>query len=194
MFVAFCKLMFRLRGWKLSNSLPLPEAMQRCVVIAAPHTSNWDAIYTIACFDMVGINWRFTIKKSWLKPPFGFLLKRFAVGVDRSPRNPGEKRPSTVEAMAILFEEFQQLCMVVTPEGSRSLKKEWKTGFYHVAKLAQVPIALGYLDYTKKEAGLGKLVYPSDDMEADLQQIMSFYKNIMGKYPQNFSVDLRYLA
>jgi 1-acyl-sn-glycerol-3-phosphate acyltransferase len=193
MFVAFCRFVFRLRGWKASGLIPTPDAAKRCVMVAAPHTTNWDAIYTIACFDIMGIKWRFTIKKEWLKPPFGGILKSLgAIGIDRSPRKAGEQRPSTVEAMARLFEEHEQLCIVVTPEGTRSLAKEWKTGFYHVAKRAGVPIALGYMDYAKKEAGVGKIIYPSDDMAADMRQIMDFYKTITPKFPEKFSLDVRY--
>ena len=66
-------------------------------------------------------------------------------------------------------------------------------GFYHAAKLANVPIAFGYLDYQKREAGVTKYILPSDDMEADMKQIMDFYKDKMGKYPDKFSLDLRYV-
>jgi 1-acyl-sn-glycerol-3-phosphate acyltransferase len=193
MFVALCRLIFRLRGWKLTYSDVKPEELARCVLIAAPHTTNWDAIYTIASFDMMGVNWRFTIKKEWLKPPFGkILLSIGAIGIDRTPKKAGEQRPSMVEAMAALFQETPNLCIVFTPEGTRSLVSEWKTGFYHAAKLAGVPIGLGYLDYAKKQAGIAKMVYPTDDMEADLRQIMDFYKNISGKFPEKFSIDHRY--
>lgn len=82
--------------------------------------------------------------------------------------------------------------MLVTPEGTRSLCANWKTGFYHVAVLANVPIALGYLDYQKKEAGVGKMVYPRGDMKKDMQEIMTFYKNIVPHPPEYFSVDLDY--
>ncbi|MCC5945357.1 MAG: acyltransferase, partial [Bernardetiaceae bacterium] len=71
-FVKFCRFIFKIKGWKLVRSEAADsETLSRCVMIAAPHTTNWDAIYTIACFDMMGINWRFTLKKEWLKPPFG---------------------------------------------------------------------------------------------------------------------------
>ena len=114
------------------------------------------------------------------------------IGIDRSPRKPGEERLSMTEAMADLFKKHQRLAVMVTPEGSRSLRTEWKTGFYYVAKMADVPIALGYLDYAKKEAGVGMMVHPSDDMESDLRKIMAFYRDIGPKYPEKFSVDLRY--
>jgi hypothetical protein len=94
--------------------------------------------------------------------------------------------------MANLFREHEKLAVLVTPEGSRSLRTEWKTGFYHVARLASVPMVLGYLDYQKKEAGIGKIIYPGEDMEKDMKEIMEFYKGINARFPEKFSTDLRY--
>jgi 1-acyl-sn-glycerol-3-phosphate acyltransferase len=82
--------------------------------------------------------------------------------------------------------------MLITPEGTRSLRTQWKTGFYHIAVAANVPIALGYCDYAKKEAGVAKLVYPSGDMKKDMREIMAFYKHIVPKNPANFSIDVNY--
>ena len=81
---------------------------------------------------------------------------------------------------------------MVTPEGTRSLRTKWKTGFYHTAAGAGVPIALGYLDYKNKEAGVGKIIYPSGDMKRDMKEIMDFYKNIPAKFPEKFSVDTEF--
>lgn len=195
MIIAFFRFLFRLRGWKIVPSEEVTEEiLKRCVIVAAPHTSNWDAIYTIAWFNIAKINWRFTIKKEWIKPPFGKMLVNMgAIGIDRKPKVAGEERPSMVQAMANLFIDNTNLSVVFTPEATRKKVTEWKMGFYHAAKLANVPIAMGYLDYQKREAGVTKLMYPSDDMEADLRIIMDFYKDKIGKHPENFSLDLRYV-
>ena len=195
MILALFRFLFRLRGWKIIHSDEVTkEVLERCVILAAPHTSNWDTIYTIAWFDIADIYWRFTIKKEWIKHPFGkMFLKMGAIGIDRTPRKVGEERPSMVQAMAHLFKENKRLAIVFTPEATRSKVTEWKMGFYYAAKLAGVPIALGYLDYQKREAGITKLIQPTDNMEADLKQIMDFYKDKIGKIPENFSVDLRYV-
>jgi len=186
------KLIFRLKGWTLDTDLPDYE--KRAVCIAAPHTSNWDFIYTIACFDLLHIPVRFTIKKEWLKWPFkGAMLRFGAVGIDRRPKVKGEKRPSMVEVMIDLFQDYDHLILTVTPEGTRKKRTKWKTGFYHVAKSAGVPIMCGYLDYKEKKAGVGMLLYPGDDMEADMKKIMAFYNT---KHPKNsdlYSVDLDYV-
>jgi 1-acyl-sn-glycerol-3-phosphate acyltransferase len=195
MVLALFRFLFRFRGWKITNSEEVTqEILDRCVIIAAPHTTNWDAVYTIAWFDIAKINWRFTIKKEWIKPPFGkMLLKMGAIGIDRKPKKAGEERPSMVQAMANLFTENEKLSVVFTPEGTRNKVTEWKMGFYHAAKIANVPIAFGYLDYEKREAGVTKYMIPTDDMEADMRKIMDFYKDKIAMYPEKFSLDLRYI-
>ena len=178
-------------GWTFNNQMPAD--LQQCVMIAAPHTSNWDSLYTKLAFIVMDIPVKITIKDSYTKSPFGGLIRAMGgVGIDRSPRQAGEERPSMVQAMADLFKTNPRMVMLVTPEGTRSLQPEWKSGFYHVAVAAGVPIALAYLDYAKKEAGVGKIVYPSGDMAKDLTEIMAFYAPIQGKHPENFSIDQRY--
>lgn len=178
-------------GWKVDQRLKCD--FTRCVMVAAPHTSNWDFILARAAFEVMEIPVRFTIKKEWVDGPLGFLIKALgAIGIDRKPKKQGEPRLSYVEAMTHLFKEQDRLVVLVTPEGTRSRATEWKTGFYHVAKAAGVPIALGYLDYGKKVAGIGKVLVLSDSMEADMHQIMAFYSNIQARFPENYSPDLRY--
>ena len=194
MWTIISKLIFFLSGWTKDANEDIPKEVQRCVIIASPHTSNWDLVYARAAFYLMGIPLRFTIKKEWLDSPLGWLVKRSGgLAIDRTPKKPGEPRKSMTQAMIDLFEEHQTLAMMVTPEGTRSLRKEWKMGFYHVAAGANVPIALGYLDYKRKHAGVGPIVYPSGDMDADLKKIMAFYKDIGPKHPEKFSVDERYV-
>jgi len=83
--------------------------------------------------------------------------------------------------------------MVVAAEGTRSLRKRWKMGFYHTALKAEVPLCFGYLDYAKKEAGIGGYIYPTGDIAADMKVIHEFYRDIKAKYPEKFSLDERYL-
>lgn len=178
-------------GWKVVRNGHdiLPE---KCVVVAAPHTSNFDFPIARSAFEILKMPVRFTIKKEWMGFPLGWLMRSLgAIPIDREPKE-GRDRISQVEAMAKLFEGKEKLAVLVTPEGTRSLRKEWKTGFYHVAKQAGVPLVLGYLDYLNKEAGIGKILYPGDDFESDMQEIMRFYAGIHARYPKNFSVDLRY--
>ncbi len=185
------KFIFFLFGWKLDDHLKAD--FRRCVMIASPHTSNWDSLYTKLSFLVMGIPVKMTIKDSYMRFPFGPLIRALGgIGIDRTPKKEGEQRPSMVQEMANLFKTHPELVMLVTPEGTRSLRTKWKTGFYHIAVLAGVPIALGYVDYGKKEAGVGKVIYPSGDIHKDMKEIMAFYKPIQGKYPENFSIDVDY--
>jgi 1-acyl-sn-glycerol-3-phosphate acyltransferase len=187
----FAKFIFWILGWRLNADIP--KETQRCVILASPHTSNWDIFYARLGFYIMNIPLRFTIKQEWLRFPFGLLIKPFGgLGIDRRPRKSTGERPSYIELMAELFEQHDELAMMITPEGTRALREQWKTGFYFVAQKAGVPICLGYLDYEKKEAGVGGVIYPSGDMDADLKKIMAFYAPIKGKYPSKFSVDHRY--
>lgn len=162
-------------------------------MLAAPHTSNWDFPYTIAAFDILNIAVRYTVKKEFDFFPFSGILNSLgAIWVDRSPKKEGEERRSMVEVMTELFDRKEPLVVLVTPEGTRSKRTKWKTGFYHVALNANVPIALGYVDFKTKIAGVGKVIYPSGDIEKDMREIMAFYNTINGKIPANYSPDLRY--
>ncbi len=99
------------------------------------------------------------------------------------------------EIMAGFFSDPKQapLAMLVTAEGTRKPSKRWKTGFYHTAMMAKVPICLSYLDYEEKEAGIAECFMPSGDMEKDMRYIMDFYKTKNAKFPENFALDTRYI-
>lgn len=170
----------------------VPPEVKKYVLIAAPHTSNWDFVYALACFDGLGIPIRFTIKQEWLRWPFKYWMEGFgAIGIDRSPRSDGN-RPSQTEAMTELFNNREELVVLVTPEGTRSKREKWKTGFYHVAQNAGVPVVLAYLDYKKKEVGITGMFHPSGDIEADLSKVMAFYDGITPRFPEKYSGDKRY--
>ncbi|GAB3813999.1 1-acyl-sn-glycerol-3-phosphate acyltransferase [Pontibacter rugosus] len=172
------KLIFKVSGWTLKGTLT-PEN-RRCVMIAAPHTSNWDLIYARAAFYLMDAPIRFTIKKEFVDAPIvGPLLKKMgALPIDRS------KNTKMVDAMIKIIRETPgDMCVMVTPEGTRKYQPRWRRGFYHVAEGTNVPIVLGYLDYAKKEAGIGPAIYPTGDMEADIERIKDFYRTKTGKYP-----------
>ena len=148
-------------------------------MIAAPHTSNWDFVYARAAFYLMGIPLRFTIKKELFFFPLGPILSAFGgIAIDRS------KKGGMVGHMIELYKDRKELFILVTPEGTRSKAKNWKKGFYHVALGAGVPISCGYLDYAKKEAGIGPTVLPTGDYEKDLEIIQRFYRGVTAKYPE----------
>lgn len=191
MFEKFAEQSLNALGWEIDNHWPLD--LDQCVMIAAPHTSNWDALYARLALKALGVNVRITIKDSYMKFPFGpFVRAMGGIGINRRPKKEGEERPSMVQLMADLFKDHPKLVMLVTPEGTRSKQEKWKTGFYHVAITANVPIALAYMDYSQKKCGVGKIIYPTGDIEVDMAEIMEFYSKISAKFPETFSVDQRY--
>lgn len=182
-----------LMGWEIDNHWDLN--IDQCVMIAAPHTSNWDALYARLALKALGVNVRLTIKDSYMKFPFGpFVRAMGGIGIDRSVKQQGQERPSMVQLMSDLFNTHPKLVMLVTPEGTRAKQEQWKTGFYHVAMTAGVPIALAYMNYAKKKTGVGKIIYPTGDYEKDMTEIMAFYAEIHAKFPEKFSVDQRYTS
>ena len=196
MFKKLCKWWFLRQGWKTENVLPQKNGseLHRYVLVAAPHTSNWDFIYGMGAREILQIPVRFTIKKEWMKFPFGRFMRNLgALPIDRTPK-PGKKRASMIDLMAnLLIETKQDLFMVVTPEATRSRREKWKAGYYHIAKQAGVPIALAHIDYGNKSCGIGEIIYLTDDMDADMRKIMAFYQTKTGLHPDKFSVDKNYI-
>lgn len=185
------RFLFKLDGWKVKGQIP-PE-VKKCVMIAAPHTSNWDLYYARTAFYILGIPVRYTIKKEMMRYfPLNLLLKWMgAIPIERD-RSRAQKigQGSMVYAMTKLFKDRDELVIMVTPEATRKFVKKWKTGFYQVAARANVPIVLGYLDYANKHAGIGPVIYPSGNVQEDMMKILSFYDKIEGKHPKD-GVDLK---
>jgi 1-acyl-sn-glycerol-3-phosphate acyltransferase len=182
----FSKIALWISGWKVKGSLP-PE-LKKCVIIAAPHTSMWDFYYGRLGFYRKGIyKINFMIKKEMFKFPLGWLLKSLgAVPVDRS------KNSNTVIWISKMFYERESFMLLVTPEGTRKYVEKWKRGFYHIAQNAKVPIVLGYLNYGKKECGMGPLFYPTGNYEEDIKKIQEFYLDKTAKFPENFNLSEKY--
>ncbi|MGB5929689.1 MAG: 1-acyl-sn-glycerol-3-phosphate acyltransferase [Cyclobacteriaceae bacterium] len=177
------KFIFFVFGWKLEGTVP--AEVKKAVMIAAPHTSNWDLLYARSAFYLMRIPVRFTIKKEWIKGPMGWLLTSLgAIAIDRQKFRSTDKRSSSVAAMIDLFNNRDELVVLVTPEGTRKYAEQWKSAFYYVALGAKVPIMLGFLDYKEKKAGIGPRIDPSGDFEADMEKILGFYRTKTAKYPE----------
>jgi len=174
------KFVLFITGWKAAY---LKEYhTDKCVMIAAPHTSNWDLLYALAVYWKEGINAKFLIKDAYTKGLQGIFFKWLgAIGVDRSKNN------NMVEYAVSLFEQMDKLVLLVPAEGTRKRVKKWRMGFYHIAKNANVPVSLGYLDYKNKIAGVGGLITLSGSIDKDMRIIENFYKNIEAKYPELYN-------
>jgi 1-acyl-sn-glycerol-3-phosphate acyltransferase len=171
------------------------KKIDKCVLVVAPHTSAWDMVIGKAVFVLEKIPAKIAIKKEAFFWPFNWALRYLGgTPIDRTPKDGSKERISLVDAMAHSIQKEKFICMVITPEGSRGKRKQWKTGFYHVAVKAQVPIALGYLDFDIKEAIVDVIFYPTGDMDKDMREIMAYYKDKihLGKYPNRCTTDERW--
>ena len=177
---AFSIAFLKLTGWKVEGSLP-PDG-KRSVLIAAPHTSNWDLPYTLMVAFALGLNIRWMGKQSIFKFPFGGVMRWLGgIPVDRSKSN------NLVAASADSLREAEQpFQLVVPPEGTRSKTRYWKTGFYYIALAAEAPIVMAYMDYSRKVSGLGPIFQPTGDVEKDMADIKAFYAPFKGKNAQQF--------
>jgi 1-acyl-sn-glycerol-3-phosphate acyltransferase len=180
---AFSLAFLKLAGWKVQGSLP--AGAEKSVLIAAPHTSNWDLPYTL----MVAFSLRLTPywmgKEQIFKPPFrGLMMWLGGLPVDRA------KSTNLVAASVEALKEANgPLQLIVPPEGTRGKTRFWKTGFYYIAVGAQVPIVMAYMDYEKKVSGLGPVFQPTGDIDADMAAIKSFYAPFKGKNADQFHAE-----
>lgn len=172
--------LLRLLGWRIEGELS-PRAA-RCVVVAAPHTSNWDFPYTLLAAFALGMHIRWLGKATLFRPPFGALMRWLGgIAVDRSRST--NLVASSAEALRHAPGPLQ---LVVAPEGTRSHTREWKTGFHRIARDAGLPIQLSYLDWGQRRCGLGPLVEPGDDIDADIARIRAFYAPFRGRNADQF--------
>jgi 1-acyl-sn-glycerol-3-phosphate acyltransferase len=173
----------KLTGWKVVGKLP-PHAA-KSVLIAAPHTSNWDLPYTLMVAFALRLNVYWIGKSSLFKPPFGGVMMWLGgIPVDRSQSN----NLVAASSQAITKAEGP-LQLIVPPEGTRSGTRYWKTGFYYIAAGAGVPIVMAYLDYEKKIGGLGPVFQTTGDVDADMLAIKAFYAGVKGKNADQFHAD-----
>ncbi len=179
--ILISRIFFKLTGWTTKGGVP-PE-IRKCVLVAAPHTSNWDFFYCMCALYLMKVNVKFLAKKSLFNFPLGLVMyPTGGIPVDRT------KNTNMVETMVKMFAERDDFVLMIPAEGTRGKVKEWKSGFYHTAVQSGVPIMMGYLDYKFKVAGIENVFYPSGDFEADLPKIKAYYKGIHAKHPELASV------
>lgn len=164
-----------LAGWKVVGKIPRGS---KFVFVGAPHTSNWDLPFTLAAFYVLRLKISWLGKDKIFKKPFGAIMKRLGgIPINRDSKH------GVVDQITGQFKKAQQLVIVVPPSGTRKKKDYWKSGFYWIAYNAQIPILCGYLDYPRKEAGLGLSFIPTGNLKKDMDRIREYYKGKRGKYP-----------
>ncbi|MCT4623940.1 MAG: 1-acyl-sn-glycerol-3-phosphate acyltransferase [Schleiferiaceae bacterium] len=181
---AIAKFYFWLIGWKINVQMDVSE-VKHTVMIAAPHTSNWDFPNALAAFWLMGVDLKFFIKDAYTKSLFGFIFKWMgALGVTRSKKN------NLVNHAVTILNENPGIVILVPAEGTRSWVEEWKKGFYHIATEAKVRICLGYLDYKNKIAGIDQILEPTGNIQSDFEIIEKSYQQWTGKNPEMYNPEI----
>jgi 1-acyl-sn-glycerol-3-phosphate acyltransferase len=167
--------LMRLAGWRL---VYVPPPAPKSVIIVYPHTSNWDFPIGLAARSVAGIRCHFAAKDTLFRGPFGRWLARVG-GIPVNRREP----TGFVGQLAREFERRGEFHVVFTPEGTRSRTEHWKSGFYRLALAAKVPLGLAFIDYGRREVGIGAWLDLTGDEQADLERIRAFYAGKRGRWP-----------
>ncbi len=167
----------RAAGWTVRLAQPVP---QRCVVIFYPHTTNWDTLIGLCAKAMIGIRFHFVGKDTLFRFPLGRILARWG-GIPVNRRSPA----AFVGQMRAEFDRRCEFRLALAPEGTRSRTDCWKSGFIRLAHEAGVPLALAYIDYPRREIGVGGFLDPGADVVADMARIRAFYADKAGLNPEN---------
>ncbi len=175
------KLILKLLGWKAEGIFPEGK---KYVVVAAPHTSTWDFIIGRLYYASIGRHVSFMIKGTYFFFPLGVLLR--ALGAIPVHKN---LKVKLTDQMIEEFAKRDELLLTIAPEGTRSLTKRWRKGFYSMAIGANVPIVLGYLNFETKTVGAGGIFNPTGDWDVDIKEIRSFYKDKVARHPEKFHID-----
>lgn len=169
------RIVLKLWGWTPVGTTPTDP---QYVMLAAPHTSNWDAVIMLAMASYYRIRIRWLVKSAWLVGPLGWFLKATgAIGIDRSAAH------GVVDQMIAQFGKDEPLILLVPPEGTRGKKDHWKSGFYRIAVGAKVPIVSGIMDWKKKETGIADIFMPTGNLKADMDHLRSIYDPATGRHP-----------
>ena len=178
-----CRFLLRLLGWQI---VLVPPPSSKTVIIGYPHTSNWDFPLAMLWRFATGFPMQWVAKKEMFQNPLGGLFQRWGgIPLDRS------QPEGFIELVCAEFGRRDAFHLAIAPEGTRKRTDHWKTGFYRIATAAGVPLGLAFLDYEKKQLGIGEWIILSGDREADLARIRSFYVGKRG-YRHERAGDIRF--
>lgn len=167
--------LYKSGGWTSVGTVP---ELQRFVLIAVPHTSNWDFPYFLGVTHTLGIRTHFIAKASLFRWPMGRFMRQVGgVRLDRATAK------DTVQQMVEEFGRRSEFVLTIAPEGTRGAVNKWRSGFYQIALGAGVPIVCGFMDYATRTSGLGPVIVPTGDYDADMAPALAFYRGISGKHP-----------
>ncbi|WP_372755096.1 1-acyl-sn-glycerol-3-phosphate acyltransferase [Mariniflexile sp.] len=171
---------YKILGWQVvGNTNFSKDSIKKAVIIAAPHTSWHDFYIGVLLRSVLNMKAHFIAKKELFVFPFGLFFK--SIGGVPIDRNTSENK---VETIANLFKGKEEFRIALSPEGTRKKVKIWKTGFYHIAKKAQVPIIMFTLDFENKQNRISEPFFTTDDIESDFKFMHKFYEGVNGKIPE----------
>lgn len=168
-------------GWKIIGDFP---DFTKSVLIFAPHTSYYDGLFGKLYMMNVGVHYKFLSKKELFRFPLKYFFRAYgSIPVDGSSKY--------INQIVELFLDSPELHILISPEGQLAKTDRWKKGFYYMATKAKVPIVVGYMDYTKKEIGVKGIIEDIGNFNEAMLKINNMYKDVKGKYPENFALDKR---
>jgi len=166
-------------GWKFNINIP---PTPKCVIAIAPHTSNWDFILGELAIRSVGMKAGFLMKDTWFFFPLGYFMRAIGgIPVKQS------KNTRVTDSVVAAFKSRDELVIGVTPEGTRSARERWRTGFMHIAREAEVPLALAYIDYPSRTVCIDRFYELTGDIDADMAGIKEYYSHYTGRFPEKFT-------
>lgn len=170
-------ILYRWRGYRLVETCPVPK---RCVIVGVPHTTNWDFVFFLGATAALGVRPSFMGKHTLFKWPMTrFMHDMGGVPVDRTA-----KGRNYVDQVVEVFARSDELALVVAPEGTRSATRPWRSGFYHIALRAGVPLVPAWVDDKTGRGGLGPAIMPSGNYRADLERLLAYYRSVMPGHPR----------
>ena len=177
------KVIMRLVGWRVDGKLP---DLPKFVLIGAPHTSGWDFILFLGVIFHLRANVRFMGKVELFRSPIGFFF-RYCGGI------PVDRKKSTglVEQMVDACNKSDRFILTIAPEGTRHHVQEWKRGFYHIARSAEIPIVMAVVDGKNKTVRVGQVFHPTEHMEADMKTIKGVFEGVVGINPRRKYITLQ---
>jgi 1-acyl-sn-glycerol-3-phosphate acyltransferase len=168
----------RTLGWKFQGQKP---SEKKFVLLGAPHTSNWDFFITLALIGHFRLPLRYMVKDQVFRGPWSGLLKSLgAIPIDRS------RRVNVVDSTIEALKTHDEIVIGILPEGTRKRTEYWKSGFYHIAYGAGVPVVLAKVDAASKTLWLGPAIYLTGDSDSDMARIADYYKGVVAIFPDCF--------
>jgi len=174
------KIILKIIRWRVDGSLPVDQ--KKYVLIVAPHTSNWDFFLFVLTVSVLRLQPSVLIKDTIFIGPLGWFL-RYCGAIPVNRRQAG----SLVTYISGIYEEREEFVLIITPEGTRSPNANWKRGFHHVARAAEVPILVVYVDSAVRTIGIEGLMEPSEDVDGDIQKLKTFFDGKKGLKPGNYA-------